>query len=1092
MLMIYLLFNYYERYFKKILILLCWYLFYSINILSAQVIDFKHYSIKDGLSQIEIKCLFQDTEGYIWIGTQNGLNKFDGYYFENIFNDPLDTTSISSNWIFDITEDADGNLWLATKNGLNKYDKKKGLFYRIKYKNANSLITDDYVYGIDSDNTNIYINTPPSLSVFNYRTGDLKVYTNNFDYDGILYDLSYPILRSKSGLIWIGSNKGLYYFNPKNETFYNFPSEVNSDNAISNGKITALYEDNNGNILIGTQNGLNIYNPSTRKIKQYFHDENNSNSLTINFIRSIICDHSGAYWVGTEEGGLNKIIVDKESGNLNFTHYKSGAKGTDFISHDIVYSLLEDESKNLWIGTLAGLSKIDLKNNEFSIYKKTENTGSVDLLDNFIASIYKDENNKLWIGNWGKGLNILDRDKNEVIHYSSNFKGKRNLPNNFVHVLFKDSKSRFWLGTRNGISLYDEREDKFIPFHIYFGIEKSGYFVNNRVYCISELTSGNIWIGTGNGIFVFYPDSKEYKIFRKENNTNLRLAHNLVYSILEDRDNEVWIATSNGLDKYNPKTCEIFHFQNIPDSLNTLSNNFTISLCEDKYGNIWIGTNTGVNRFNKKDSIFTYYSIKDGLPSNIVYDIIEDKNRDLWFTTGKGLAKFDIEKEEFKIYGFEEELQGGEFNLKAVYKADDGEMFFGSVGGIVSFYPDSLRDDDFIPPVVITSFSKVREGIRSKQNIYNDEIVLSYLDYAFTIKFAALDYTNSPKNKYSYKMKGLSDEWIDLRNRRYVHFTNLSPGKYMFSVKGTNHDGVWNERSTSIYIRILPPWWRSNYAYVFYVFLIIISIISIIKLRERSLIKEKHVLDNKIRERTAEIALQKEKLNQLNVTKDKFFSILAHDLKNPFSSLYSMSEIVSTKYNDLDEEDKIMALKKIHKSAELIYNLLENLLTWSNSQRGRIEYTPVEFNLSKLVDQNINLHRHHADKKGVTVINRNEDEYIAYGDRQMINTVLRNLINNAIKFTNKGGKVEIYINRKNDFYEVQVKDEGIGISSDNMGKLFHIDVKHKTTGTSGEKGTGLGLILCKEFVEKGGGIIWCESEEGKGTSFYFTIPIEKI
>lgn len=1076
---------------KKILrisLLICWYCIIHVSILQAQVIDFKHYSIKDGLSQIEIKCIFQDSEGYMWIGTQNGLNKFDGYYFDNIFHDPTDTTSLSSNWIFDITEDSEGNLWFATKEGLNKYDKKERVFYKIKYKNEHSPVTDDYVYAIASDEENIYINTPPSLSIYNYRTGKLKVYNSKFSYDGILHDLNFPILVSQSGIVWVGSDKGLFSFDPKTEKFEYFQEDISEGNTISNSNITALAEDKHGNILIGTQIGLNIYDPLTKTTRQFFHSEDNGNSLTNNFIRSIICDHWGSYWIGTEDGGLNKIEIDEYTGNLKFTHYKSGAKGTDFISHDIVYSLLEDKSCNLWIGTLAGLSKIDLKTKEFNIYKKTENTGSVDLLDNFIASIYKDTENKLWIGNWGKGLNVLDREKNEVEYYSTALQGKRNIPNNFVHVLFEDSAKRFWLGTRNGISIYSNEQNKFIPFHDYFSLKESEYFVNNRVYCINELSDGRIWIGTGNGIFIFDPVTRKDKILRKENGEDESISHNLVYSILEDSDKDIWIATSDGLDKYIRKTGEIFHYRHIADSLNTLCNDFTISLCEDKYGNIWIGTNSGVNRFNKKDSVFTYYSVKDGLSSNIVYDIIEDKNSDLWFSTGRGLVRYDIESEEFKIYSFEEELQGAEFNLKAVYRAEDGEMFFGSVGGIVSFYPDSLRDDDFNPPVVITSFTKEREGVRTVLNVYHEEVVLSYRDYAFTIKFAALDYTNPNKNRYAYKMKGISDEWVDLRNRRFVHFTTLNPGRYVFSVKGTNHDGVWNEKPTVLKIRILPPWWRNNYAYTIYIILIIISIVVIIKWREKSLVNEKNKLDRKIKERTAEIDKQREKLNELNNTKDKFFSILAHDLKNPFSSLFSMSEVVYSNYEDLDEEDKQMALKKIHKSAKLIYNLLENLLTWSNSQRGRVEYNPVEFNLPKLVDQNMNLHRSHAEKKGIRLVNKIDGDLMVYADMQMINTVLRNLINNAIKFTSKDGSIEVLIEESNNNYVIEVKDEGVGISEENIAKLFHIDQKFKNTGTDGEKGTGLGLILCKEFVEKCGGNIWCESSEGEGTSFYFTIP----
>ena len=340
-------------------------------------------------------------------------------------------------------------------------------------------------------------------------------------------------------------------------------------------------------------------------------------------------------------------------------------------------------------------------------------------------------------------------------------------------------------------------------------------------------------------------------------------------------------------------------------------------------------------------------------------------------------------------------------------------------------------------------------------------------------------------------------------------FTNLPPGEYTFYVKGTNNDGIWNHSGASIQITIHPPWWRSNYAYAAYIIVIILMIVVIIRLRERNLTREKRILEEKIRERTAEIAQknisleeqkeeiitsnevlrkQKDELNELNAMKDTFFSILAHDLKNPFSSLYSLSELVVDNYDHMDEEEKMTLLKKINKSSELIYNLLNNLLTWSRSQRGDIDYSPEKLILSNLVDVNINLHKVHAEKKGVRFTSAVSNELLAYGDREMINTILRNLINNAVKYSQEGGGIEVRVNEKGEFLEVIVSDEGIGISEENAEKIFRIDTKYKSPGTSGETGTGLGLILCKDFAEKNRGRIWCESQEGSGTKFYFTIP----
>jgi PAS domain S-box-containing protein len=603
------------------------------------------------------------------------------------------------------------------------------------------------------------------------------------------------------------------------------------------------------------------------------------------------------------------------------------------------------------------------------------------------------------------------------------------------------------------------------------------------------------------------------------------------------------------------------------------------------------------------------------LPSNIIYDIIEDDGGNLWFSTGGGLAMKDPMDETSETFVVEDDLLGKEFNIKAVFKADDGEMFFGGIDGLVSFYPDSLRDNSYIPPIRITSLEKENNGIRQRMNVYADELTLSYQDYSFTIEFSAFDFTNPSKNRYAYQMVGISERWVEIGNRRFVHFTNLAPGEYTFNVRGTNNDGVWNMEGASCRIIILPPWWRSNLAYAIYFILIILLVTTVIKLRERRLIREKKILEDKILERTTEIAEQKERveeseaklastissiddlvfvldskgffqefynlgkhkavyeeagvvqgkcfidvkfqgaveslskaftelkkentvqefdyyiekddekfwfnakvsprrnikgeltgitivarditerkraeeqLKELNATKDTFFSILAHDLKNPFSSLHSMSELVIQDYEELEEEDKLKVLNNIHKQTELIYNLLENLLTWSKSQSGRIEFSPEKFNLTRLVEVNINLHQVPAGEKGVILSSDIKEEFQAYGDREMINTVIRNLINNAIKFSFVGGTVEVGVKSKNKCFEVMVRDNGTGMTEEDVKKIFLIDQKFKTTGTGGETGTGLGLVLCMDFVHKNRGEIWCDTRVGKGSSFYFTIPV---
>jgi signal transduction histidine kinase/streptogramin lyase len=810
----------------------------------------------------------------------------------------------------------------------------------------------------------------------------------------------------------------------------------------------------------------------------------------------MLMDHRGEIWIGTDGGGLNHIKDLSPSGSGNFRHFRNLADNMRFIGHDIVISLYEDLSQNLWIGTLAGVDKTDLKELHIKTYQKSDDPNSLDLLDNVIASVYEDEKEQLWVGTWGKGLSIFDRTGNQATHYLEEEIGDRHIPENHIHVIFRDSKSRIWLGTRNGVSIRGENSERFTPVEEYFKTPEFNYFDNNRVYCIIETMDGKFWIGTGNGICILDTENKERIILHEADEGSLRLSRNLIYSLLEDREGFIWIATSNGLDSYDPSLNRISHYSSDPEEDNSLVDNFTISLCEDSRGNIWIGTSGGLSMLNKTDSSFTNYTMFDGLPSNIIYDIILDANENIWLTTGAGLAMKNpalVALEDFLVIN---ELAGKEFNLKAVFKSDRGELFFGAIDGLISFHPDSLGGNDYVPPIRITSIEKENDRFSQSLNVYADQIELSHRDYSLIFEFSALDYTDPARNRYQYKMEGISDQWIEIGTRRFVPFTNLPPGAYSFHVIGTNSDGVWNRQGASIAINILPPWWRSNLAYVNYILFLLIAVLLTIYLRERNLVREKRILEEKIGERTAEIAQknrsleeQRDKLNELNATKDRFFSILAHDLKNPFSSLYSLSELVVDNYELMEEEEKLLTLQKINQSSELIFNLLENLLTWSRSQRGDMDYSPEEFNLSALAEVNLNLHRIPAEKKRIRLVSEVPENVKVFADREMINTIVRNLVNNAVKYSHPEGRIELRILEKDQKAEILVRDEGTGISRENQGKLFRIDSKFKLPGTEGEKGTGLGLTLCKEFVEKNGGKIRVDSAEGSGTAFYVTLPL---
>jgi len=453
----------------------------------------------------------------------------------------------------------------------------------------------------------------------------------------------------------------------------------------------------------------------------------------------------------------------------------------------------------------------------------------------------------------------------------------------------------------------------------------------------------------------------------------------------------------------------------------------------------------------------------------------------------------------FRNYSKEDGLQGNQFKQQSFLKTRKGEMYFGGYNGFNSFYPDSISKNPFIPNLVFTSFYKTKGNSKEYINLEDShEVVLKHNINSFTIEFAALEFTNPNKNMYSYQMEGLSGEWINIGNRRFVPFSGLQSGEYTFKVRGSNNDGVWNNNEISVSITVLPPWWKSIYAYIVYMVLIILAIIAFIKMRERKLMHDKEILKQKVLERTLQIeeknrliVSKNQELKELNHTKDKLFSVIGHDLGNQFNIILGFLEVLVSDFKKLDTPKVEYHLNNINKTSKHAYDLLENLLTWSRMQTKSIHYNPEVFNINSKINQSVEMLEGAFTKKNITVDVIEEDNIEVFADANMFSMVIRNLVSNAIKFTNENGNISIYIKKEKDFCQVAVQDNGIGISPEIVQRIFLLESNHSTRGTNGEKGTGLGLILCKEFIEKHNGKIRVESEVGKGSRFIFTLPVNK-
>ncbi|HOY32714.1 MAG TPA: two-component regulator propeller domain-containing protein [Bacteroidales bacterium] len=799
-------------------------------------ISSENYIVTKGLSQNSAFCITQDMRGYIWVGTWDGLNRYDGYRFltfkTSITDDP---DELSSQTIYSLFTDSRGTLWIGTEKGLNSYDFKthKFIHYINSSKNPFSISSDTVLCIAESEDNVLWVGTSNGLNKFDRTSGifyHFRLNPNNANSPS--NNNINCILIDKDKNIWLGTNKGLNYFDIKNKIFTHWYSTPGNYNSLLNDVIRDLMIDKHGNLWICSDGGIDIYNPVQKKIiNKFFHNDLQKNSLSNNNVRTVLQDNDGAIWVGTYGGGLNRF----DEKNKSFVCYKNDIYDNKSLSNDYINKIFQDRSGIIWVATAwKGVSKIDKYSNRFNhIQHLTDNENSLN--DNNVWAICQDETEKIWIAT-DNGINIYDRKSDKysfIIHNPSN---SNSLPSNLVRQIFPDKNGIFWFGTYDaGICSYNP-ETKY--FKTYAHDPKNPYSLsNNRINFIMEDSRGLMWVATDNGLNRFNRENQTFKrYFNKPENKN-SLSNNTIYGIYEDKNGVLWLCTLGGLNRFNPVNDSFTVFRKNPKAFNSLSSDRIFSIYEDLQGIFWLATcGGGLNRFNRATGDIKYYLEENGLPNNVTYNILEDNNNNLWISTNYGLTKFNKNNETFVSYDAKDGIQSNEFNLNAAFhNKKTGEMFFGGMNGFNSFYPENILTNTYIPPLVITGFY-IFDKLQSREIMDNDTIQLSYDDNFFSFEFAAIDYSNPPKNRYAYFLNNFDNKWNYCdASRRYASYTRVPPGTYLFKLKGSNSDGLWNEKGISFTIVIRPPWWRTWWFRVGSVLLIAFIAWYIIFLRLRNI-----------------------------------------------------------------------------------------------------------------------------------------------------------------------------------------------------------------------------------------------------------------
>jgi ligand-binding sensor domain-containing protein/signal transduction histidine kinase len=1075
---------------RKFLFIVC--LFYSNTLyLHAQQhnIRFEKISIEQGLSQNTVGAICQDHKGFLWFGTYDGLNRYDGYQFKIFKYNPNDSTSLCQNNVRCIFEDHFGVLWIGTEAGLSRYDRNKECFinYWANRNNPNS-ISDNMITDIFEDtNGMLWIATNNGLNKYNRNNNIFVKYFHNPDDPYSLCNNSIQtIYQDSKGILWIGTRNGLDYLNQKSAKFEHFGKNLDFKLVLGDSSINSIIEDSFHNIWIGTQSGgLTKVDRKNNKYSHFDFDLNDPSDLRSNGITGILEDRDHDLWV-TTIGGLEKYDRKKN----NFIHYQRNFKDPFSLSSNAILCIYEDKIGIIWLGTFfSGINKFDKRKNQFIYYGFIPGTPN-GLPDNVINSFYEDPTDKgktIWVGTAQKGFGLLNRTNDQFTFYSFNSLDKNSPSNNIVETITKDKYGMLWICTSNGLNKFNIKTKKFIR---YFHDPKNPLSISvNLSRYVFEDKSGNIWITTVGGGLELYDRKRDGFIHYKNNPEDpFSISDNILWSIQEDNSGNLWIGTNDaGLDCLDKSTGKFIHYKNIKNDPKSISNNKVLCLYHDSSDNIWVGTaGGGLNKFNPKTKVFTHYGIEDGLTSKTIHAILEDKNKNLWISTPQGLFRFDIQKSEFINYNVYDGLQSNEFLVNSACKSVTGELFFGGINGFNVFNPDKIKSGDYKSNIVLTDFQIFNKQIPigewendrvilEKSISETQKIILSYQDAVFSFEFAFLDFTAPIKNMYAYMMEGFDKSWNYVGKRNFAAYTKLPAGSYTFKVKGSKN-GVWDNSYTSIEIIITPPFWETWWFRISGSLLIFGILAISYKKRTARIRKYNKELEIRVKDRTTQ-------LENANKELESFAYSVSHDLRAPLRAIDGFGHAIQEDYKDVFNDQAKDFMNRIRQNSQKMSILIDDLLNMSRIARKELDARTVD--LSKVAyDTYKELTEFIKDRKIELKLTK---DMFDTADPQLIKLTFQNLLDNAIKFTKNEEiafiDVGFIIQDERKIY--YIKDNGVGFNENYSSKLFGVFQRLHTQDEF--PGTGIGLATVQKIINKHGGKIWAESQINVGSTFYFTL-----
>ena len=1013
---------------------------------------FRHINTESGLSQNTVLTIIQDRTGFMWFGTKDGLNRYDGNSIKVFKHNENDPNSIGNNTIWSLLEMPDGDLWVGTDRGIYIYNPKNSRFTKLNVKTENNLSITGEILDMKLDKQGYVWISSSNYFKYSTKTGVLELIPRTDNNNRPALSRAWSTNIDKDNQVWISYlYGGIKKYNPVKNEFTNYLSDYQGKD-LTSLLISKTININNDYLLIASFNdGLRIMNKKTESIERYPLGKGKYSNL---FVRELGFFSDGNYWIGTESGLYIHNPVTQET-----THLYHNINDRFSLSDNAIYSMYEDTEGGIWIGTyFGGINYFPLPYAHFEKSYPVINKNSIS--GERVSGICEDKYGNIWIGTEDAGLNKIDANTKQFKHYTPVTSG---LNYHNIHDIIPDG-DLLWIATfSNGINVFNLKTNEWKH---YVKGNRTGMLDNNDIFALFKDKSNNIWIGTSTGAFLF---DREKEHFIKQD----YLQQHYVSDIIEDSFGQIWFATYiNGVYCFNPRTKEYTNYNYNPSDESSICHYKITSISLDSKDRLWFASESkGICMFDHEKEKFVRYSTKDGFSNDVIYKILDDGDN-LWLSSNHGLMRFNPETKKLRVFTQNNGLPGNQFNYKSGYKDMSGRMYFGSLNGLIAFQPKDFILNEHTPPVVITDFQLLNNKTVNNSQLSTDSKRLNHNQSSFSISFSALSYVAPEMNKYAYRMEGLDSDWIFLSTPQKITYSNLKHGKYVFRVKASNNDGVWNENGDSLEITILPPFWQTTLAYIFYLLLFSGIVFYIINYNKRKIINE-----NSRKQRLFEIEKEKE----IYTTKIEFFTNVAHEIRTPLTLIKGPLEyILKTEVNKDELQTNLLVMEK---NTNRLLNLINQLLDFRETEAHGFSLTFIHTNINELIEETYSRFKFSASQRSLHfTLLAPEKALFADVDKEALTKILSNLFNNAIKYAAIYIKVELI--EKKDNIIISVKNDGVKIPEEYSEKIFNAFFQINTE----KSGSGIGLALVKSLVELHSGNVYLDTSAKDINIFNVSLP----